>query len=290
MFFNKKKLEDNYKLRTIKVFNSIENLSFNRKSYRKVFDVQECGYIYCELAFYNKLFDVRNWKTEVKFICQNIDTEVRVCKLSKKINIKKDQNVVFVREGWGTPDPGWWKKGRYSWRVFVGDVKIGETVFYITDVGLVTKTENPYFSIDNVKLFEGPKEVVLPNERIYLNTFDEKNTRFVNIEMSLANHLMYKKLFPLELQFNFYNEIGQHKAFAEYFKEIKEIQKIITLDVGYGSNTNDYWYKGQHRIEILFMNQLIKVVPFEIGDEAVEADKTEKEQYSKTSHLTFPKR
>jgi hypothetical protein len=270
MFFKKRKIKDNYKVKELKTFSSIEYLFFNKKKYRKVFDEKESRYIYCELSFHNKLFDVSDWNANVKLICQNVDTEVRICKLNKKLKVSKDENIIFVREGWGTSEPGWWKEGKYSWRVFIDDIKVGETIFYITNVGLVTPTENPYFSIKKTLLFESPQNTIPLRERVYVNKFEEKKTKYINLEMSLISNLTTKAMFPLELQFNFYNEIGQLKAYAEYFNENRDRKRSIVLDAGYGSQDGLFWYKGYYTINVFFMDQLIAVVPFKVGDEMIE--------------------
>lgn len=274
MVFKKKNeaLGGNFKMKSIKVFSSKENLFFNNKKYRKVFDEQECRYLYCELSFYNKLFDEQDWETSIRMVCTNLNTNTEVCNLKKELNISKDKNVILVREGWGTPDPGWWKRGKYSWKVFVGDEEIGETIFYIVNAGLVSEEENPYFAIEYIKLFESPRNGLPFGERTYYSQYDKDNTRFINLEMSLKNYLTHEELFPLELQFNYYNDTGQLKAHVEYLKEITDKRERIILDAGYGSSTSDYWFPDRYTIEIVFMDQLIAVVPFEVADEAVEQE------------------
>ena len=180
----------NFKLKGLKVFGSKENLFFNEKKYRKVFDEAESRYIYCEFAFYNKLFDEATWDAEVKLVCFNAKTNKEICELKKNITIPIDQNIFFVREGWGTSEPGWWKKGKYRWKVYVADVLVGETYFYITDGGLVTENKNPYFTIKEAKLFESPKEGKALKDRKYLKNFGVKETKYINLEMTLENEML----------------------------------------------------------------------------------------------------
>ncbi|MFK8105413.1 MAG: AAA family ATPase, partial [Saprospiraceae bacterium] len=269
MIFKDKKSEalgGNYKLKGLKVFGSKENLYHNVKKYRKVYDALEARYIYCELSFYNKLFDEIEWATEITFICQDQVTGTEVCTLKKKLTIPKDKNIVYIREGWGTPEVGWWQKGQYRWEVFIDELNIGATDFYIFDGGLVFPTENPYFSIEAIKLFESTKNGLPVAERNYLKTFSAITARYVNIEMTLKNHLTDTDFLPLELQFNFYNDAGQQKAFLTYFKTITDHPETIHMDTGYGANTPGYWYEDKYTIEVVFMDQLIAVVPFEVSE------------------------
>ena len=269
MLFKDKKegaLGGNYKLKGLKVFGSKENLYQNVKKYRKVFDVIESRYLYCELSFYNKLFDEIDWETKVKFICTQKSTGTKVCELEKDIVVAKEQNIIYLREGWGTPDPGWWQKGEYEWDVFIDDELVGKTNFYIVENGLVTEDNNPYFDIKEIRLFESPRIGQDKKERVYLHTFSAKNTRYLNMEMRLQNLLPKEELLPLELQFNFYNDSGQQKAYMSFFKEYKDHEGLITMDAGYGSDTPGYWYADKYTLEVIFMDQMIAVIPFEVAD------------------------
>lgn len=257
----------NFKFKHLKVFGSTENLYKNVKKYRKVYDESECKYIYGEVSFYNKLFDEKEWTTQVRLTCKDVTNNKQVCELKKDLTIKTDQNVVNVREGWGTPNPGWWKKGKYRWDAYIDDKFVGTVFFYIVDGGVVSPEQNPYISIKRVRLFESELKGIPLSDRKYLKTFAKDKTRYVNIEMTL-DVLMEDS--PLDFQFNFYNDSGQHKAYMEYFNENTIKQKTLTFDTGYGSNNGNYWFEDQYNLEILFMDELIGVVPFEVGLEEEE--------------------
>ncbi|HHS95419.1 MAG TPA: stage V sporulation protein K, partial [Phaeodactylibacter sp.] len=161
-------LGGNFKLKGIKVFASKENLYRNTKKYRKVFDVSECRYIYCELSLYNKLFDEADWNANIVFQCKEKNTGTPLCEIKKELLIPQDKNIVYINEGWGTPELGWWKKGMYYWEVSIDGEVIGSTDFFIVDGGQVTADNNPYFDIKEIRLFESDKKGLPPNERIYL--------------------------------------------------------------------------------------------------------------------------
>jgi SpoVK/Ycf46/Vps4 family AAA+-type ATPase len=262
----------NYKLQHLKVFGSKENLFFNTKKYRMVFDELECRYIYCEFAFYNKLFDEADWNVEVKLICTNTNDSTQLCELKKQLTIGKETNIFYVREGWGTPEVGWWKAGRYRWQVYMNEAYIGETFFHIISGGLVTADNNPYFKINHIKLFESPRNGMILKDRTYLKTFGYNSTKYVNIELELENSLNYTDNLPLELQFNFYNDAGQHKAFMQYFYNFTDKQKTIKMDSGYGADAGGYWYKDTYTLEVIFMDQLVAVIPFIVSDAPVIQD------------------
>lgn len=260
-------LGGNYKFKHLKVFGSVENLYENVKKYRRVYDELECRYVYAEIALYNKLFDEQDWDVNVRLVCKNVDNEAEnVCELKKKFTVSKDTNMFYVREGWGTPNPGWWKVGKYRWDAYIEETFIGSTFFYISTGGVVTETANPYVNIKQVRLFESAMSGAVLGVRKYLKTFSQAKTRYINIEMTI-DILKEQELLPLEFQFNFYNDAGQQKAYMEYFSEIKDKRKTLTFDTGYGSNNGNYWFEDKYTLEIIFMDQLIGVVPFAVGPE-----------------------
>jgi SpoVK/Ycf46/Vps4 family AAA+-type ATPase len=254
-----------YKIKDLKVFGSKENLFHNQKKYRVVYDEHAARYLYCELSFYNKLFDESDWETKLTFVCLNKDTNEKLCELDKNVKVSSEKNIIYVREGWGTPEPGWWKRGRYCWEVYMEGIKIGDIDFYIVDGGHVASDNNSYFETKTIKLFESSRDGIAIDKRVYLKEFASQDTRYINVELCLENKYKHD-YFPLELHFNFYNEAGQHKAFMSYFREIKQHKGEIILDTGYGSDNIGYWYKDAYTLEVIFMGQIIAVVPFNVGD------------------------
>lgn len=256
----------NYKFNHLKVFGSVENFYKNLKTYRRVFDTSECRYIYGELSFYNKLFDERDWKCKSRLVCTDVSTGAQICDMKKDLEVKKDQNIVKVQEGWGTANSGWWKKGKYKWDAYLDDQYLGTAYFYINDEGPVTADSNPYVAIKNIRLFESALEGTPIKDRKYLQGFNKSTTRYVNAEITI-DILSKTRPLPLNFKFNFYNDIGQHKAYMEYFKEISDDRATFTFDTGYGSNKGNYWFEDNYTLEVQFMNELIAVVPFVVAQE-----------------------
>ena len=51
-----------------------------------------------------------------------------------------------------------------------------------------------------------------------------------------------------------------------FFKVYNDIPGIISLDTGYGAAKPGYWFEDIYFLEVVFMDTLIAVVPFEVGD------------------------
>ena len=95
----------NYKFKDLKAYGSNEWLANDEKKYRLVYDETECTFIYCELSFYNKLFDEKDWEIKVNLKCYDQKSK-EICNLKVDRKISKDENVVFIREGWGVKNAG----------------------------------------------------------------------------------------------------------------------------------------------------------------------------------------
>jgi SpoVK/Ycf46/Vps4 family AAA+-type ATPase len=263
-------MKERFKFKELKAYGSLESLFQGNRKYRIVYDEAETSYINAELSVYNLLFqESETWDISVVFKAFNHHTGREICSLEKKATITPDDNIVYVREGWGTPDPGFWKKGIYRWEAQVDGVKIGEAWFYMVNNGLVSTFENPYFNIKSIKLYESPFEGMVYGSRKYLQTFDHKITRYLNAELILENKLSSDPHFPLELQFNIYNDSRQLKAHMVYFQNIYDQRSEIILDSGYGTRAPGYWYKDNYTIEVVFMDTVIAVVPFKIDETEV---------------------
>src|SRR6185437_9897224 len=274
-----KVLDKNYKFKDIKVFSSTETLEGNTKKYRRVFDTKETTYLYAELSFYNKLFDEEDWKGKIKLKCYSVLPKERreLCNIDRELDITKDQNIVIVREGWGNKEAGaYWFRGDYEWEAYINDELVGVKKFFIEEGGSVTTTINPYFAIDSIKLYQGPNEGVPLSGRKYLTKFHARETQYIWVEFNFAN--LQAKPWYCEIFFNFYNDAGQLKGNTSELKYINATDINITINTGWGSNTKGTWYNDKYTLEVVFMDQLITVVPFEVGEEFVEG----------TSSLHFP--
>lgn len=267
-----KKIEDKkrFKFKEMKVYGSLENFFGNQKNYRIVYDESEVTYINVEVQLYNILFDEEAWTAKVKVRGSEYYANKEICLVEKDVKAEPDQNILFIREGWGTPGVGFWKKGTYKWEVFIDDELIGTNYFYITNNGKVTAEINPYFDINAIRLYESPKANVPKEQRKYLLEFDHKTARYISVELDMKNKITEEKYFPLELNFLFFNDMHQLKGIAYWFEHVNDQRKNIVMDAGYGADAPGFWYADQYTCEIVFMDTLVAVVPFKVGEANIE--------------------
>lgn len=271
--------EVNYKFKDIKVYGSNEWLANDEKKYRVVFDETECSFIYCELSFFNKLFDNKDWDIKINLKCYD-SKSTEMCDLQVQKHIAKDENVVFVREGWGVKKiGGYWKRGAYRWEAWMDGVLIGSKSFYVEKEGMVTELSNPYFRIKNIRLYEGPNQNVDESKRVYYDCFKQSETRYIWVEFQAENLVKKYDYWACELFFNFKNDNGQLKGGVERLLFVYKNDDTITCTVGWGSDHKGTWGGDQYSIEVLFMDQIVAGYHFDIGDEFIEADEDSFEPY-----------
>jgi hypothetical protein len=258
-----------YKFRDIKVHSSDEWMADGTKKYRRVYDRFETTYQRVEFSFFNKLFDEEDWEASIRLKCFYINGSQKneLCNLEQKRKILKDENIVYIRDSWGNATPGaYWFKGDYSWEAYIDEVKVGESKFYIEDVGQAKSGENLFFDIVSIKMFEGDGQASALPEKKYLKRFSQKDTRFVWGEFSFKNKSV--KDYYAEIFFNFYDKAGQLKGTHAYLTYVaaNTADKMYTIYPGWGGDTPGRWKNDSYTMEAVFMDNLIATVPFHVGD------------------------
>ncbi len=262
----------NYKFRDLKVFGPADPLAEGKRKYQTVLEEAETSYIYAELSLFNKKFDEEEWSVKVNLKAFYSGGK-EICDLKVDRTVRTDENIIYFREGWGNPNAAaFWKKGQYYWEAWVDGVKVGSKTFYINAGGPVTATNNPYFSTQSVRLYEGPNTGLPIGDRRYLSKFSKDETRFIWAEIVLQN-LFNETSWPCELYFDFYNDSRQLKGQCiEFFFFSGEVNGTHTITTGWGSDSKGTWYIDNFTLEIIFMDQLIAVIPFTVSDIAEEGD------------------
>lgn len=262
------KPDKKYKFKELKVYSSTEWLADNKKKYRQVFDRQSVSYIYAELSFYNKDFDEEVWEVDVNFKCYQLKSKKReICSLNFNRKVSKYDNVVFVREGWGNKRGGvFWKKGTYLWEAYIEGEKVGFKYFYVEDSGsMLQNRDTQYMELSKFRLYEGQYDDTALEERNYLKSFSAEESRYVYAEIQLLNK--YSKSWHCETFVKFYNEARELKGQIARLQEVKVDDEIIHINAGWGSNVKGSWRPGNYTVELVFMDKLVGVYPFTVGED-----------------------
>jgi len=260
-----------YQAIDLKIYASTEWLADNKKKYRTVFEVEECTYVYCEFSFFNLKFKEYDWNLNLKIVC--IDNENNeLCNLNCDRIVSMDENISFVREGWGTKNKGtFWKPGTYKWQAVIDGAVVLEKPFYIQNFGKPSKTAEPYFKIQGIKLYEGPDANVKINDRTYYSVFNFNYTRYVWVELNAKNLIKDVNYWTCELTFNFRTSNHLLKGSISKLFFVYPQDNEFSVTIGWGSDKVGTWGKDDYIVDVLFMDQLLVSKVFTIGDDYVEA-------------------
>lgn len=263
-----------WKFRDLKIYASTEWLADNKKKYRQVFDRLETSYVYAELSFHNKLFDVDDWEVNVELRCYSVKKQRKeICVLPFRRKVSKYDAIGYIREGWGNKQEGiFWKKGQYCWEAWIEGEKVGSKVFFIEDATRpLSKSDNPYCQLVGLKMYEGPYDDVPEFDRNYLRRFSGEETRYVYAEVMLSNFLATRQ-WQCELFIKFYNDARELKGQVVRLHKVEKGDEYIRLTAGWGSNVKGSWRTDRYTAEIIFMDQLLGVMPFEVGNDTEEGN------------------
>jgi SpoVK/Ycf46/Vps4 family AAA+-type ATPase len=271
IFRNKKNTEKPYKFKDLRTYASTEWLADGQKKYRSVYEAMETSFIYAELTFHNKLFDYEEWQANIELRCYHIkekEGRVLICNIDVKQTIDPESDIVYVREGWGSAEPGFfWKRGDYIWEAYIEGELVGSRFFYVEAAGSLTEDYNPYFEIESIRLYEGSNQGRAIGERVYYTHFHHLDTRYIWVEFNFTNH--QDEDWFCELAFNFYNEARQLKGKTVELRRILKEETSVSLSTGWGSDARASWFIGFYTVEIVFMDKLIATLPFEVAEKYV---------------------
>ncbi len=273
---NANKTSDKFKFKSLKVYSSEEWMQNSTKKYRTVYDKAETTYLSAEFSFYNKLFDEQDWEANVCLKAYSLgegDKRTELCKLENKKSIKMDENIVVCLDGWGNATPGaYWTRGDYQWEASIDGEVVGTQNFYVEDIGLVTSEKNPYFTVESLKLYAGGFDRIDEANRKYVKKFKRDETCYVWAEFKYKNIATEGHF--VEFYMNFYDDAGQPKASiikSEYLAADTNGQ-VFEVSEGWGSDKAGGWKDNKYTVEIVFMDTLVAVAPFEVGEEFVEGN------------------
>ena len=262
-----------YKFKELKVYASTEWLSENRKKYRQVFDRHLTTYIYAELSFHNKLFDIEDWEVNITLKCFSLKKgRKELCALPFTRRVSKYDTTIFIREGWGNKKIGsFWKKGAYYWEAWIEGQKVATKYFYIEDASILNEPmdflphSNPYLKVRSIKLYEGSYEDVPTDNRTYYKVFNCEETRYIYADIVLDN-LLIGKSWQCELFVKFFNNARELKGQVVRLHRVEKKDEQIKITAGWGSNVKGCWRYDDYTIELVFMDELLAVVPFKVEE------------------------
>ena len=136
---------------------------------------------------------------------------------------------------------------------------------YGKESGLLLKEK---LEITSMKLYEGTFEDVHETQRVFLKTFSSETTRYIYSELVLNKKS--PKAYNLEIFVKFYNQARELKGQIAKLVKLKAQDKEVKTSLGWGSNMKGSWRNGKYTAEVIIMDTLVALLPFEIDFDAVE--------------------
>ncbi len=263
---------ETFKFLELKTYNSTEWLMGNRKKYRQVFDCQNTAFIFAELSLRNEWVDTTYWHADVELVCyrQKGKREQEFCRINHSERISPKDRTVYIREGWGSHKKTLWRKGVYFWKAIINGEEVGKKFFFVEDGGKVDDfLGNPFVELSSVKLFEGPYDDIAEEDRKYQRIFSADKTRYLYAEIEVEN-IHSSHLWHCELFVKIFTASRELKGEVVRLKKVWKRDESIQFVVGWGSQEPGSWRKGVYSLELVFMDQVLAVVPFEMGTDFVE--------------------
>ncbi|MGA0233057.1 MAG: AAA family ATPase, partial [Saprospiraceae bacterium] len=263
--------EKAFKFKELNIYTSTEWLANNSKRYRQVFLSDETNYIYAELSFYNKEFDQSNWTINVKLNCYEVGKKKALCSLEFNKKVSKHDNIAYIREGWGNKKLGsFWKKGTYYWEAWIEGEKVASKYFYIEDYDSDWESfETKRLELLSMKLYEGSFDDIPKAKRKYYKVFNGEDTQYIYSEM-VFNNKENRKDYNVEIFLKFYNQARELKGEVSKIVKLKSKDDKVPVTAGWGSNIKGSWRTGKYTAELIILDRLVAVLPFEIDYENVE--------------------
>ncbi|WP_018630981.1 AAA family ATPase [Niabella aurantiaca] len=267
-------------VRDLKVHCSDEWMADGTKKYRRVFDRYELRFIYVEFSFFNKLFDEEDWEINLTLECTVKTTNpIKLCSLPQTRKVSKTENIVYIRESWGSPVPGdFWKMGDFRWDVIIDNTVAAETVFHVEDLGPDALARNAYLAVESVKLFESEADIKEGAGRKNYKVFKRAETRYVCAEVIFRNRS--EKGFYAELFFHYLDNAGLLKGKSSELVYVKPGTpgQPYTVTSGWGNNTPGMWNSHEYSLEVYFMETRLASRAFQMGEQWVEWNETDSGQ------------
>ena len=256
-----------YKFKELRIYSSTEWLAENRKKYRQVYDRNTTSFIYAELSFHNKLFDLESWEIDVNLKCFSLRRNKELCSLQFKRTVSKNDHIAYIREGWGNKKDGaFWKKGTYYWEAYIDGEKVATKYFYIEESQYEEAGAGKYVELQSFRLYEGQYDDVGEDDRSYYKIFSSEDTRYVYADIVLRN-LNNNSKWQCELITKFYNQARELKGQVVRLQTVKKGEEVIKITAGWGSNVKGSWREGVYTADIIFMDNLLGSVVFEVGED-----------------------
>jgi len=149
--------------------------------------------------------------------------------------------------------------GTYTIRTLFKGCQIGAAEFHVVDI---PNDNGKCFSMKHFSFYRDD------DEKSSLRSFAFNELTEIGLAFGANNQLPY----PWQSEFiiSLFDETGMLKEQVARHGKLGYPDDYIYFSVRFGEGKQSYWRMGSYRVEVVFMNELIIVAPFEIGNKDIE--------------------
>jgi hypothetical protein len=202
----------------------------------KVFVQGLTRHIYCQVSFWNPLFNIRDQNVRLSLRGYMSDGSF-LGEISEDLTVKSDSNAHFFTKRLPWQEPGQWAVGTYTVEVHLDGVYVGKGNFDISS------------SLDSLhmKFFESDRDIPSKGNRTYATSFAQNTARSIYCEVSYSSCYDCTTGRTLKLSLKYYKPDGSLMGVPSL--DYKSYESYDSFYLGWGWQEPGHWTSGTYTVE-----------------------------------------
>ena len=249
---------------TISLYCDSEEFINGHKKYRSVFRKPECNSFYVDVLLSNTWYFAEKQTANIRLVLQTA-SELHICEKSVEVDLNgiDGETMASVCFSDACLDVG-----DYSILVFIDEFSEDIVYFHVIDI---PQDYGECFILEDFSFYRRNKgELQTDYRKCSLTSISLDKLEAIDIFFLARNKLPYN--WKSEFIVSLFDQTGMLKE-----RQTNTGQPVTGGDseqfhffVYFGKEKKSFWRRGDYRIEVVFMNELIIVAPLTIGDKDVE--------------------
>ncbi len=239
--------------------------------YRTRFEEGETKYMYWDIEAVNLLYKKGDHEVKVKVKCKALTTNKEMYSGEQVIKFLSSDITALSNYAWGVPDGGYWVADQYMWEVHLNDTLVLSKNIIINKLGVVTPTVNPYFDLEEVKIFPSYFDYRETKEGYrYVSQLKTAETEYLGVELLIKRKFTDSR--SLEVKLNIIDAANGYQAGSSTHEGSFAANPTPGTEYFrcyYGHKTPGYWHAGTYLLYVDFMNVNIFCGQFTAGDQEI---------------------
>lgn len=240
------------------------------KRYRTVFRLNEVDTLYVDTEVINKQFDEQPWEAEViaALVYMNGEQPVLVAQKGGKVTIPETEAVFQFSTGFSAEDFSGFElqEGVYRVRVVInGQAGLSDEIHLLEPHDLF----RDYFRLLDIGFDKCVEEAPDAQRPHSYRAFSSEGLTDVRFYLVAENFLPSE--WTYEFMINVFDGNGMLKANrvakGNYYIPNREGKRLLCFALDLGAGLDNFWEKGEYRVEVVCFDQPVIQLEFAIGDQ-----------------------